>query len=271
MPITHQIKFGTLDLTDYIEQHQDSNPTRLSIQAVPKRHGGLVSELPVLDIRKINLRGVVYADKNAVDGPADLRTKLRAIEAALGYTRQKLYMFTDRYFWAYKTGWSHQIVPGTGMLVAAITMEFTCDDPFEYTATDPTPVTQTILASDTVVDVTRQFYKRSFVINSPGSVYAWIKTTVSANQGNAVSRAIVRNLTTVKQWAFTAAAGGLSGIINAAQSLIVDGKFFTVENNGVSDLVNWLGTFVWLQQGDNTIEIEGSKAQYTFEFPERYL
>lgn len=264
--VTHQILFNSYDLTNIIEQHQDQNNTRISIQTVPKRHGGLITDLPVLDIRKITMRGVVYATDNA-----SCRDIIRNIEAALGYTKSKLYLFTDRYYNAYKSGWSWSYVPNTNLQVATITMEFTCDDPFEYLDTPPPLVDEVITSGDIVADITHGYYTKHFNIVNPGNVYVPMVITVSADQGVAVTLALAANDTIGKSWLYQAAFGGLSGIINAAQSLIVDTGFFTVKNNGISDLVNWQGTFIWLAPGVNAMTITGNKATYTFSFPGRFM
>lgn len=258
------VKFGStlasaFDLSEYIEDHDDGSNKRLNMQALPKRHGGLVTEVPVVEPRRIRLSGRISADTKE-----DLRTIIRNIASALGYSRKKLYLFDDRYYNAYNSSFQFKYLPGTGMLSAVIQLEFIADDPFEYPEGGNTIVTQTILASDTVVDPTNGYYKKSFLINNPGSVFIYPKHTITANQGVPVGRVIIRNQTTSRNQQYT-------GTIAIGNALVIQNGNFKVENNGVNDLTNFVGSFLHLDPGDNTIEIEGSLAQYQFEFAARYL
>jgi phage-related protein len=263
MPITHAISFNNYDLTDIIEAHSDQMNTRVSMQTVPKRHGALLTDVPVLDIRKIQLKGVYYGTSQQ-----DARDKIRAVENALGYTKGKLKLFSDRYFNAWKSAFSSSYVPNTNLQVVIMTMEFSCDDPFEYDEGNPFEQVTTLTSGDTPVDVTNGFYKKQIVINYPGTAPAYLKVLVTADVAGAVKQAIVRNLTTGKSWTYAQTATG--GVIASTQSLVVDGNAFTVQNNGVNDLPSWQGIFVWLQNGNNTIEVQGNPADYAFFWDQKY-
>lgn len=264
---THAVSFNSYDLTDIVEAHSDQSNTRVAMQTVPKRHGALLTDVPVLDIRKVQLKGIYYGStKEAV------RDKIREVEAALGYTRGKLRLYTDRYYWAWKTDFSWSYVPNTGLLVVIMTMGFACDDPFEYSDAGVNNVMQIINNGDTIVDITRNYRKKAFTLTNNGSAIAFLKVTVQANQGNALTRVIIRNLSLspTRQEAYTAAVDG-SGVVASGQSLIIDNGFFTVQNNGIDDLKNWAGTFLWIASGVNNMEIEGEYAQYNFEWNDRWV
>jgi len=266
--LTHIVSFNGYDLTDVIEQHSDQSNTRVQLQTVPKRHGALLTDIPVLDVRKIQLKGVIYGTTQDA-----VRTKIREIEAALGFTRGKLKLFSDRFYWAWKTDFSFSYVPSTGMLVAVVTMGFACDDPFEYDEAGPILVSQILTTGDTHIDVTHGYYRKQFTIHYTGTAFVYLYIVVSADQGVALTEVLIRNtsLSPSRQESYTAAFGGLSGIVNAGTSLIIDGNFFTVQNNGIDDLVNWQGVFLWLQPGDNVIQIEGNPATYQLQYNLKYV
>jgi hypothetical protein len=196
------------------------------------------------------------------------RDKVRAVEAALGYTKGKLKLFSDRFYLAWKSGFSHSYVPNTGMLVVIMTFEFSCDDPFEYDEGGPFAHNETLTTGDTPVDITNVLYKKQFTINYPGSSSAYLRTTVTANVAGAVKEVILRNLTTGKSWTFAQTATG--GIIASGKSLVVDGVFFTVQDDGVNDYKSWTGFFNWLINGNNLMEIEGSPASYLLNWDQKY-
>jgi hypothetical protein len=263
MPITHAVSFNGYDLTDIIEAHSDQMNTRVSMQTVPKRHGALLTDVPVLDIRKIQLKGVYYGPDQQTT-----RDKIRAVENALGYTKGKLKLFSDRYFNAWKSAFSSSYVPNTNLQVVIMTMEFSCDDPFEYDEGNPFVQATVLSVGDTTTDITNGFHKKQITINYPGTAVAYLKTVVTADQVGAVKEVIVRNLTTGKSWTYAQTASG--GVIASTQSLVVDGNAFTVQNNGINDLPSWNGIFVWLVAGNNVIEIEGTPATYTFYWDQKY-
>jgi len=264
MPITHAVSFNGYDLTDIIEAHSDQANTRVIMQSVPKRHGGLLTESPVLDVRKVQLQGVYFGTDQQ-----STRDKIRAVEGALGYQKGKFKLFSDRYYLAWKSGFSHSYVPNTNLCVVVMTMEFSCDDPFEYDEGGPFSHNETLTTGDTVTDITNGFYKRQFHINYPGTQNAYLKTTVTADQpAGAVKEVIVRNLTTGRAWTY--ARTGSAGVINAGKSLIVDANYFTVFNDGKKDIKAWSGYFNWLINGDNLMEIEGTPASYLFNWDQRY-
>jgi phage-related protein len=264
---THIVSFNDYDLTDIVEAHSDQSNTRVAIQTVPKRHGGLLTDIPVLDIRKVQLKGVYYGST-----PEATRDKIREVEAALGYTKAKLRLYSDRYYYAWKTDFSHSYVPNTGMLVVIMTMGFACDDPFEYADDGDQDSSQVLSTGDPVVDITHGYYRKTFTLTNNGSALAYLKVTVSADQTYALTKVSVKNtsLSPERQEAYTAGADG-TGVVSAATSLVMDNAIFSVQNNGVDDLKNWLGTFLWLAPGDNVIEIEGEPATYLLEWNERYV
>jgi hypothetical protein len=257
---THQILFGTLDLTEYIEVQDENVPNRLNVQLVPKRHGGVVSEVPVFGPRTVRLQGSVYSPDGTKEA---LRNLIKTIEVGLGTTRKKLYYFSDRYYNAYKSGMTWMWVPGSAMLVAKISIEFLCDDPFEYTSVDPSAQSFILTSGHTPVDITNNIYKRTVTLTNNGNYFAYFISTVTADQGNAVVYSIIRNNTISRNNQYT-------GTVVINDAVVIDNGGLTVKNDGVDDLANWNGSWLWLNAGINTLELEGNPGTYSFIYRERY-
>lgn len=260
MAVTHKIMFGSLDLTDIIEQWDEGLNTRINMQSVPKRHGGLVTELPVLEPRRIRMRGRMFATSQE-----EMRNSLRAIEAGLGYTRKTLTIFDDRFYSAYKAGFSHAYVEGSALLVATVSIEFIADDPFEYSMIDPAPVAVQLRNTDTVVDITSLYYKKSFNITNLGSAFSFLTMTATAVLGPSF-RVVVRNNTISRTQSFAS-----PGVVLSGKSLVISNGDFTVKNDGVNELTYWSGTFLWLEPGLNELEVEGSPMDYSFSHRQRFI
>jgi len=255
---THLIKFGDLDITDYIELQNESMPNRLDFRGMPKRHGAVSASQPVLDIRRIRLQGVIYGTSDE-----DTRDKIRELEAALGYEQKKLYYFNDRYYNAIKENFSWAWIPGSAMLAAAIEISFACPDPFEYAETDPTPEVESLTSGDTPVDITNHIYKKQFVVANGGGSYVFFSTSVLVNGGYPSLYVVIRNLTTGYLQKY------MTTVLNGS-TLVIDNLGYTVKVDTVDKLTYFYGTFLWLDAGNNTIEVEGAPAQYTFTYKERY-
>lgn len=258
--VIHFVRNGvTLDLTEDVETYDEGNPVRLNAQAVPKRHGALISEVPVYGPRQIRMTGHLYGDDKE-----DLRDQINTIKQKLGNTRGKVYLFDDRYYNAYAANFSYSYVPGSAMLVAVFGIEFMCDDPFGYAETAPGATVRSLTSGDTPIDVTNGIYREEFTLTNNGNEFVYLKVTVLAGASQ-LTNCVVRNQTISHLWQY-------NGIVSATKSLIVDSVTFNVTNDGVKDLANWSGSFIWLEPGSNTIQIEGSvPATYTFEYQERYI
>lgn len=250
------IKFDTLDISEVVESLQDQMDFRINMQLVPKRHGGLLSEVPVAAPRRIKITGRISEVSHDV-----LRNTVRGVNQKLSEGRKKLRWHDDRYVNAIKEQFGYSYVPGSAMRSADFTMAFICDDPFEYTDATFTS-TETLTAADTAVDVTNNIYKKSFVYNNTGTAFNFLKVTVTASNGP-ITKVIVRNQTTSRLETYT-------GTIASTKSLVMDNGNFSIKNDGTEDYVNWSGSFIWINASNNTIEIEGTPGTYLFEFSPRY-
>lgn len=263
MALTHQILFNNYDLTELIEEHDEGRPVRLNAQVAPKRHGAIISEVPVYGPRQIRMRGSVYG--SGADPVQDLRDTMNDLQEACNNRRARLTMFTDRYYNAYCASFNWGYVKGSALQVAQFAVEFVCDDPFAYSAADPTDVVQTLTTSDEAIDITNNIYRKSFNLTYGGNAFTYPNIIVTAGASVEVIHVVIRNLTTGYLQQYT-------GTIAVLKSLIISNSGFTVRNDGEDDLVNFSGNFIALEPGINAMEIEGSApATYTFDFVERFI
>lgn len=255
MTLSFQLKFGTLDMSDAVESWEQSLDTRLNQMLVPKRHGVLISEVPVVGARMVRLKGRTQA----VDFTT-LRTTIDLMEKLLNAGRQKLFLAADRFLYAYKASFGYGYVPGAALAAIDFSIDFLCDDPFFYDTTSQSDV-RSLTTGDT--NMGGGFYKEAFIHTNPGTVFAYPIITVNANQGVSLTKVIFRNLTNTRTFQYT-------GTVVAGTSLVIDCGNLSVRNNGVEDLANWNGLFATLDVGANSLEIEGNPATYTIAYTARY-
>lgn len=245
--------FDGVDLSDYIQTWQEIAPTRLNIVTVPRRHGGLISDAVVQDVRQINLTGRVVSPDNTALG---LRTTLLTLSELLNRQNKKLQLWDDMYIVAYKSSFGYQYVDGSSLRAADITINFQCVDPFWYSTTPSTAgstdpiISPNLTTSDQLIDFTNNIYRRDFTIVNTGNLFVFPVITVQAG-ATPLTHITVRNLTLGRLFTYT-------GTVQPGKILTVDTANFEVTNDGVEDLTNWAGDFVWLNPGSNSIEIEGT-------------
>lgn len=232
-----------IDLTESVVDIQDSAPMRLNAQEGPKRHGVILSEVPVMDARRISIRGVVQEDTATI-----LRDTLDNIQKVLHRPGKKLRIYDDRYYTAYLADFAYALIPGSAGRSIAYTASFICPDPFCYNDDPGTDGPRTIDTNDAIIDITNGLYGETFVADNEGSAYTYPVYTFVAT--GSVNRIVITNNTTGKSFTYT-------GTIAAGKTLIVDCPQFKVTNDGVEDLNNWSGSFVWLDPGENSISISG--------------
>lgn len=129
------IKYGnyTFGSSSNVEAWGENGNTRLNIGTLPTRHGGWVNEPTTLDVKRINISGVIH--KTTQDA---IQTELRALTKALNEpnadkTMEKTLKFWDNWFVkAVKETFSFEIIPGTTGLALEYDIGFVCLDPFTY-------------------------------------------------------------------------------------------------------------------------------------------
>lgn len=253
----YQLMFGTLDLSDAIDEFSEAVDTRLNSMQVPKRHGVLISEVPVLNGRVIRTKGRIQAQNFAI-----LRGTLDTMGRLLNSGRQKLRISDDRYINAYKQSFAYGYVPGGALCAADFSIDFICDDPFWY---EDTVQSEAFVLSSADVAVGGGNYRKTVQITNGGEVFVYVDLTVAADQGGDIDKVIVRNTTQANR------TFEYDGTILAGKSLVVDSNNFTVTNNGVEDLTNWQGYWFALDKCTATVELEGKPGTYTFSWIQRYF
>ena len=238
---TQIVKYNELDFTQSVEQFESTFPKRINMMAVPKRHGGLVQEVPVNDPRRVSLKGKIQE----IDATT-CRSVIDSFEKEFGLFNKKFRLWDDRYVFAYPLGFNYAFVPGTNMASALYTVDFMCADPFWYYDTTGSS-SRTLNSADTFVS--SGIYKEAFTLNNVGNVFVYPTITVTAS--GTLTTIIVRNLTTGRNFTYT-------GTVTSGTSLVVSCSNFTVTNNGTEDLTNWSGSFLWLDPGNNSMEVQGS-------------
>jgi hypothetical protein len=252
---TYELQFGTLDLSDAIDSFEQAVDTRLNAMVVPKRHGVLITEVPVLAGRVVRVKGRIQAQSFQV-----IRDTLDLMGRVLNSGRQKLRTHDDRYVYAYKQSFGYGYVPGSALCAADFGIDFLCDDPFWYEDTTQTQVV-TLTAADTPLG--GGLYGKDFSITNGGEVYVFINVQVDADQGGPVTKVYVNNQHSDRNFLYT-------GTILDGKSLVVDSGQFSAKNDGVEDLTNWSGYFLHLEKCTSNFRIEGSPATYTFSWTHRY-
>lgn len=259
---TITIKYDDLDFSESVESYDTGSPNRLDLMQVPKRHGALVAEVPVLDPRRVSFRGKVS------EGSASLtRNTLDLLEKTFHRNNKKLRIWDDRYLNAYLVTFGYSFIPGTAGQSAAWSAEFVAADPFWYSDTAFTQ-TQTLDTAD-IADATHGGRLEVSSIVNPGTAFAYPTMTITNSTGSSVTRISIINRTTGRTFTYT-------GTLLNGQSLIVDCGQFTVKNNGVDDLTNFSGSFLWFDPGTNSMEIQGfalgaGSITYKFDFITRYF
>ncbi len=243
------VTFDSVDVSEYFATWQESNNARLNLVGVPRRHGALISDAIVEDARQITIEGRI---QEATDEAA--RDTLDMLAELFARTNKRLALWDDLYINTYKASFGYTYSEGAGLTVIDFMITFFCADPFWYSI-DQTAFNwvfePNLTSAYTIVDVTHNLYSRQITVPNDETFVAYPIWTITAGGVTPLTHVTIRNLTTGRQFSY-------DGTIALNQSLIVDTNFFTVENNGVNDLTNWAGDFVWLVPGDNVIEIEGT-------------
>lgn len=236
-----KLKYDDLDLTEIVATIEGASPMRINAQSIPKRHGALVSEVPVLDPRRVVFRGRLQ-EVDAIT----LRGTIDTIQKTLRRFNKRLTIWDDRYLNSYCINFQYNFIPGSAMAACDFVMDFFCADPFFY-ANDPETQTITVSSAD-VLDVTTGVYEKIANVDNQGSCYVFPKITVTNTGAFSITKIVINNATTARSWDY-------SGTLAAGKELVVDSAEFTVTNDGASALTGWSGSFLWLDPGINSLEV----------------
>ena len=259
------ITFDGVDVSQYFATWQETENSRLNLVSVPRRHGAIVSDAITQDARQITIEGRIQ-ETDAVTA----RTTLDTLSELFSRTNRKLTLWDDRAINAYKAQFGWTYADGGAMCVIDFQLIFFCADPFWYSNT-PTAQGQQFISNlnttDILIDFTNNLYKispTSIAVN--GTFIAYPVWTVYATS-IPLKFITIRNLSIGRQFTYT-------GTVLVGTSVIIDTANFTVMNNGVSDLTNWTGDWVWLDPsvpgGNNSIQFEGTApAAYSWTYTPR--
>lgn len=254
--------YDDLDFTESVENYDAGMPNRLDIMQVPKRHGGLVAEAPVLDPRRISFKGMVQ------EATAELtRTELENMAKVFYRNNKKLRIWDDKYVNAFLVSFGFTFIHGSAGRSAAYAAEFVAPDPFWYSDT-PASQTQTLDTSD-IVDLTHGGRLETFTIVNAGTAFNYPVMTITNLTGGTLTRISIINRTTGRTFTYT-------GSLLNGQALVVNCGQFTVKNNGVDDYTNFSGSFLWLDPDSNSMEIQAfsfgaGSITFNFAYTPRYF
>lgn len=255
---TPMIAFDSVDLEPYVGTWQEQANSRINAVTVPRRHGALVTDTIVEDVRTIQLTGRIQDDDQL-----ELRNKLDLLSELFTRRNKRLQLWDDRYIIADKAQWGFAYVPGSALRAADFSLQFFCPDPFWY-GTVASDVDYDLAQTDIPIDITNNIYRRLLTINNDGGVYVYPTITVTPGL-TPLTRVIARNMTNGRMFQYT-------GTVAPGTTLVINMAAFTVENNGVEDLNNFINSDFWaFEPGDNSIQIEGTApANYDFGFTKRF-
>jgi hypothetical protein len=245
---TIAIQLGTLAMNDYVEAFGSSLPSRLNAQAIERRHGVYLADVPVLDGCTLRMKGLVIG--SSVD---DARSKLQAIASIVHYSgEQKFYYWSDRFWVVTKSQWNYEPLPGSVGTCYAFNLELICADPYLYEDLTKSDI-QVPNGSDT-----------PFSVVNDGSMDQYARFTLTADQGSAITTVSIQNVTTGKTF-------GYGGTVAMGNALIIDPSLWTVTNNAVEDLTNVSGTIqIYLAPGTNSLIFVGSACTLLTEWRNRW-
>lgn len=234
-------QFGTTDFTANVERVEDSIPQRVSTESVPRRHGAVVTETPVLDVRRFAFTLSYFGTTRAL-ARTQLDTWLVAFASFALAGRDKLYLDSDRYIWAYyEDAGPVEWIDGNAMQAFRMSVSFVSAEPFFEDGTA------------TSVDQVCSYNPTAWSHTNSGTVLVYPTITILANQGTDVVAPALTNSTTGKTSTY-------AGTVSSGNSLVIDCANFTVANNGTSDFANFSGTFLWLNAGSNSMSYAGANA-----------
>lgn len=234
--------FDDIDVSEYFGTWQEGANARINAVSVPKRHGALVSDAVVQDVRQIQITGTLLSPDDTALG---LRTVLDTLGELFSRLGKRLQLWDDRYITAYKSSFAWKYIEGSGLKAADYQLNFTCPDPFWHYI--DTNAIATSLASMTALDITSRIYRKTFTLTNNGTFVAY--PTYTFTMSDPCSKIVLYNLTLGRQFTFDES-------ILAGRILEVDTSFFTVTNDGTEDLINWSGDFVWLLKGANSMQLD---------------
>ena len=236
------------DFSDEVEACDWDDTTQLATEIMPRRHGALVTEEPVLAPRRLTLAGMIVQTTAAL-----CESRYSTLAKQMNAGAKQLRFNSARYITLYKKGMQGRPVESTGLVALRYSIEFMAADPFWYST------------SASSADQVASYGVTAWTHTNSGDAMVWPTITILADQGGAVTPPIsLTNSTTGQTFTY-------SGTIASGQSLVINCANFTVANNGVTDLANSSGSFIQLNSGDNSMSFSGPAATVRIAYTQRFF
>ncbi|NOS67919.1 MAG: hypothetical protein HOO67_06200 [Candidatus Peribacteraceae bacterium] len=247
MPSTLQLRFGTANLDDLVEEWSEEYDRRDNVVLLPRLDGAKI-DVGKFGARRIKVRGQLVGATLAAT-----QTSWDAIVKELNNGKQYLTIYNDRRIEAQRDSLSYRYRAGTPLTVVLFSVGFVAAAPF-WESTSLTTTPQVISSSPT-----------TFGVTNGGSAYARPKITLTADQGNTITSVTFENTTNGKKWTW-------SGTVATSKALVVDTDVGTVKNDGVDALATFNGDLVQfiLDAGSNSLKYTGQNCTISVEHRDRY-
>jgi phage-related protein len=235
------------DFSEEIEKITWTDSTQIATELVPRRHGAIVTEEPVMSPRGLFLYGMIVQATAAL-----AETRLNLLVKQMNSGAKQLRFDSNRYITCYKKDLNFEYVEGSGMTAVKYAIEFFAADPFWYKVSAST--------ADQLADTNPEAWTHTY----DGDAMVWPTITILADQGGSVVTFSLTNSTTSQTFSY-------AGTIASGQSLVINCANFTVANNGTSDLTNSSGSFIQLNSGANSFSYSGTTCTIRIAYTQRFF
>ena len=216
---------------------------RLSKYTVARRAGGIIPRTEYGD-KTIAITGKVVGSTITA-----ARTALDTLYQAISGREVDLFLYDDRFIRAFLE--SLDTDPSAALRVFDVNMKYSAQSPFSLSL-QRYRTQQAVSSSPT-----------TFTITSSGTVYTKPVILFVAG-GSDITTCTLENLTTGQTLSFT-------GTVSAGNTLEVDCENTTVENNGVDSVSSFVGDFMRIDPGANSMKFTGSNCTVKVDYFDRFL
>lgn len=232
-----QIRFADFTI-EYIRSWRPNRKNKISHLSLPRRHGTLVPDVAFSDELIINLEGECWKPSET-----ELKTYFDDLGARLqNFGKDRLYLRDDgRFVYAICTGTSFPSFESTrhaNGVGGNFSLEFTCGDPFWYSATE---------SEDHQTATTSPF---TWSITNNGKVRTPIRVHITASGANKTDVKVTNTTTGFYMRYRNQILQGQSVAMNAENSSCL--------NNGANDLNGFEGAFFLVEPGVNNLSYSGA-------------
>ena len=230
------IKFGSTTIPG-VRKWSESLKNRIKKTTIPRRHGALIDDYPVLGTRTINLAGIIVEDTATA-----LRNTLDSLDATLNAGKNALYLHDDRYISCVKSSFKVDYVKGFVGRAIKYTLQFVAEDPFWYATSETTVSNSSTISANTETNLS--------INASTGNAPSHCLITATPDSATMTSLKIYNANTNIDKYWLYEGSVSTSGIVK------INSDDRTVILNSTSDLANFTGDFWDIQCGEtNTLSV----------------